>query len=111
MLIPSPPIAMAFYVLVEAVGGTPTIDVEATCRASERATAAEIGEPARANVDNCLRQEQAARDQLNKGWADYAVADKAQCVQPTSYLPSYVEWLTCLDDAKTARNLAPAGMR
>ena len=46
-----------------------------------------------------MASEQKAREQLVKDWAQYAAADKSRCVQSGSkvYLPSYIEWLTCLE--------------
>ena len=51
---------------------------------------------AQRDVDVCLSSEQAAREQIIKDWATYSSAERTQCVQPSVYLPSYVEWLTCL---------------
>ena len=49
------------------------------------------------DLTGCLSSEQAAREQLTKQWATYSPTEKAQCVQPSVYLPSYIEWLTCLE--------------
>ena len=49
------------------------------------------------DLDVCLSSEQAAREQIVKDWATFSAADKTQCVQPSVYLPSYIEWLTCLE--------------
>jgi hypothetical protein len=38
-----------------------------------------------------------ARDQLVKDWAAFSAPVKATCVKPTEYLPSYVEWQSCLE--------------
>ena len=45
----------------------------------------------------CLMDEQAARDQLVKDWANYPAIAKTRCVQPKEYLPGYVEWQACLE--------------
>jgi hypothetical protein len=74
-------------------GGLPRIDIEKMCRASEGAL---FGDNS-ANLDICLGDEQAAHEQLVKGWATFLATDKVHCVQPAEYLPSYVEWLTCLE--------------
>jgi hypothetical protein len=44
--------------------------------------------------------EQAARDQIVKDWATYPAIAKERCVQPSEYLPGYVEWQTCLEMTK-----------
>jgi hypothetical protein len=50
-----------------------------------------------------VSDEQAARDQLQKDWASFPASDKARCIQPKEYLPSYVEWLTCLEMTRDVR--------
>jgi hypothetical protein len=74
-------------------GGLPTIDIERMCRASEMVPFADNT----ATVDTCLGDEQAAHAQLVKDWAMFLARDKVHCVLPAEYLPSYVEWLTCLE--------------
>ena len=56
------------------------------------------------DLEGCLSSEQAARNQIIKDWTTYSSTDKAYCVQPTVYLPSYVEWLTCLEMEKEVRS-------
>jgi hypothetical protein len=73
--------------------GLPSIDIEKMCRASEVALFGDNN----ITLDTCLGDEQAAHEQLVKGWATFAAADKVHCVLPAEYLPSYVEWLTCLE--------------
>jgi hypothetical protein len=74
-------------------GGVPSINIERMCRASEVAPFAD----STATFDNCLSGEQAAHQQLVKDWTIYSARDKVHCVLPAEYLPSYVEWLTCLE--------------
>jgi hypothetical protein len=74
-------------------GGVPSINIERICRASEVVSFADNT----ATFDICLGDEQAAHKQLVKDWEMFSVADKARCVLPAEYLPSYVEWLTCLE--------------
>jgi len=57
-------------------------------------------------MDACIADEQGARDELVKDWAQFSGASKTQCVHASSdYLPSYVEVLTCLSMAKAAKGL------
>lgn len=90
----------------------PTVDIEQTCRRAADAMVSLLGSgTARNDFDICLSSEQAAREQLSKDWADFSAADKAQCLQPRVYLPSYVEWQTCMQmerDVRTLRGNAPA---
>jgi hypothetical protein len=55
------------------------------------------------DVNACLDSEQKARDQLVKDLATYSSAYKAQCMRTDVYLPSYVEWLTCLEMERDVR--------
>jgi hypothetical protein len=67
------------------------------------------GSTAGNDLDICVRGEEAARQQLTKDWGTYKAADKTLCVQPKVYLPSYMEWLTCLEmerDVTKARGMA-----
>jgi hypothetical protein len=90
-------------------GGLPKLDIEFACRSSEQAVSAVVS----VSTDiykSCLDDENDARNQLNKDWAKFPASDKAQCIQPKVYLPSYVEWLTCLEltrDVKTMRKGRP----
>jgi hypothetical protein len=73
--------------------GVPSINIERMCRASEVVSFADNT----ATFDTCLDDEHAAHKQLVKDWATFAATDKVHCVLPAEYLPSYVEWLTCLE--------------
>jgi hypothetical protein len=82
--------------LLTAVADVPTIDVEKTCRAAASVTSSVT---IQRDVEICASSEQKAREQMVKDWPQYAAGDKVRCVQagPKVYLPSYVEWLTCLE--------------
>ena len=90
----------------------PTVDIEQTCHNAADAMVSLLGSStARNDFDICLSSEQAAREQLTKDWAGFSAADKAQCLQPGVYLPSYVEWQTCMQmerDVCTLRGNTPA---
>ena len=85
------------HVLAAEAGGPPKVDIGATCRASENDLKRLFGNDTMVTYDGCLNQENSAFDQLVKDWSSYPAADKAQCVQTQGYMPSYVEWLTCLE--------------
>ena len=61
------------------------------------------GGTAQNDLDVCLSSEQTAREQLTTRWATFSSAEKAQCVQTSVYLPSYIEWLTCLEMEEAVR--------
>jgi hypothetical protein len=78
-------------------GAPPTIDIQKTCRENVNALSTILGGEIGQDMDVCLMDEQAARDQLVKDWANYPSIAKARCVQPKEYLPGYVEWQACLE--------------
>jgi hypothetical protein len=92
---------------VAAQGGVPTIDVRNTCRiAAGVMVRLMAGDSSlEKDFDVCLASEQSARDQLVKDWGTYSARDRGRCVIPQVYLPSYVEWLTCLEMERDARKM------
>jgi hypothetical protein len=102
MFVPFAPIVLAAsvvgsqLVMAAAADGLPTIDIQKTCQAAAVVTA---GPSAQTDINICMSSEEKAREQMVKDWAQYAAADKTRCVQagPKVYLPSYIEWLTCLE--------------
>ena len=57
------------------------------------------------NFELCSEVELRAREQMAKDWTTFADADRALCVQPSVFLPSYVEWLTCLEMERDVRKM------
>src|SRR5262249_22817353 len=92
-------------VLAAASGGPPRVDIEATCRASEVEVKKLFGNDTQITTSGCLMQENAALDELVKMWPTLTAADRSQCIQPRSHMPSYVEWLTCVDIQKELRRI------
>jgi hypothetical protein len=90
------PIFLGSQLVTAVANGVPTIDVQKTCRAAASVTSSTTTQR---DIDICVSSEQKAREQMVKDWSQYATGDKARCVQagPKVYLPSYVEWLTCLE--------------
>jgi hypothetical protein len=97
MLIQITPVAFGLSVLVAAADGTPIVDIGKTCQESEKAVTAIFGNATMATYAGCMTQEQAARESIVKDWAKFTTADRQICINTTGYMPSYVEWLTCLD--------------
>jgi hypothetical protein len=84
-------------------GGLPTLDFQRQCRASQNATDETISGKPIGTLQDCLKSEQAAREQLIKDWASIPASDKASCVRPAIYHPSYSEWLWCIELSRTTR--------
>jgi hypothetical protein len=89
--------------------GPPRLDIDHACRASEQAVSA-IFTVTSDIFASCKNDESDARGQLEKTWTTFPATDKARCIQIKEYLPSYVEWLTCLEmarDVKAMRKSQP----
>jgi len=103
-LLPLSVVAAGFSVIDAVAQGLPSINVETSCRASAKAVFEAIGENA-ATVEACVNQEKAARAEIMKKWDTFARADRALCINPKVYMPSYVEWLSCLETRRHLRTL------
>jgi hypothetical protein len=77
--------------------GPPTIDIEELCRGDMDAMREVFAAGDLQGMDTCVTDERAAREQLFKNWAIYPASAEAACVRPHEYLPSYVEWQTCIE--------------
>jgi hypothetical protein len=84
----------------------PHINIEETCRAAARAMVGLMGgSTTEQDVNACLDSEQKAREQIIKDQATYSSTDKGRCMRTKVYLPSYVEWLTCLEMERDVRKM------
>jgi hypothetical protein len=96
-----------------ASNGPPTLNVKPSCEAAADRTAMEQvpGSNVR-DVASCMRDENEARDQLAKEWAQFSPSDQQNCtsITKTGGIPSYVELIVCLEmirDAKGYNGTAP----
>jgi hypothetical protein len=84
----------------------PTIDIQKTCQAAAGVMVSLMGGTTTdQDINSCLDSEQKARDQIVKDLATYSSADKVQCMRTDVYLPSYVEWLTCMEMERDVRKM------
>jgi hypothetical protein len=100
--------AIGLYVLIAAGTGLPTIDIDRNCRE----TVAIFGKDSTVTLENCLKSEKEARQQILKNWAKYPAPDKRLCVNAADYNASYVQWLTCLqmeEFVRVSRRRTPKG--
>jgi hypothetical protein len=89
-----------------AAPNVPTVDIKGTCRAAAGAMVSLMGGSSlERDIEVCLSSEQTARQQLVKDWDTYSAQDRGRCIRPDVYLPSYVEWLTCLDMERDVRKM------
>jgi hypothetical protein len=82
--------------------GMPTIDIQKTCRISANVSGAASSQ---ANDDGCINSEQGARDNIVRQWTEFSTVERTLCINRKAYLPSYVEWLTCLEMQRDVRKL------
>ena len=88
----------------------PVANIQATCKAASAVTLGLTGNTDSQNdINICLDSENTARQQLAKDWSTYVPADRTECVQTGVYLPSYIEWLTCLEMNRSVRQMRQAG--
>ena len=80
-----------------AASGVATVDIAITCRTSEKALIEIFGGETQQTFGSCMTSENDARGQIVKNWSSYAAGARQRCVNMTGYMPSYVEWLTCLE--------------
>src|SRR2546430_8484197 len=84
----------------------PTIDIKKTCQVAASVMVSLMGgTTTEQDINACLDSEQKARDQIIKDLATYASAYKKQCMRTDVYIPSYVEWLTCLEMERDVRTM------
>ena len=84
----------------------PTVDIQKTCQAAAGVMVSLLGgSTTDQDVKGCLDSEQKAREQIIKDRATYSAVDKSRCMRTDVYLPSYVEWLTCLEMERDVRKM------
>ena len=108
MFLPFAPIFVGMHVLVATAtaGNVPRIDIEKTCRASEKTIKEVFGNSDMGNVfGSCMVAEKTTLEQLIKDWGTYTSEAKVRCVQPSVYMPNYTEWITCLEMERDVRRM------
>jgi len=96
------PAVLSTSLVLPIADGPPTLAVEPGCRASARA------DPMmQITVETCMAQERSAQNELRNKWATFSAVDRGHCQRLTNIggMPSYVEFLTCLEMSRDARQL------
>src|SRR5436305_2061438 len=101
-MLPLAAIFVGSHLLVSVAAGVPGVDFNKTCQ-FESMQSTDIAQ----DKDSCIRDQQSARDQLTRQWAQFPASDKSICLDMAtrSYLPGYVELLTCLEMFKFSKSL------
>jgi hypothetical protein len=102
MLISVPIIILGSHLFIVVADDVPRFDVARGCRLDN---AASSGLAEEEPLKKCMSDEQQALQQLQKQWSEFAKSDRATCTTDTTNgdTPSYVELLTCLQEAQEAR--------
>lgn len=99
-------VALTLGAAAAAQAQVPSIDIRQTCRAAASAMVLMLSSgTSERDYEQCMNSEQAARDQIGKDWATFSATDRERCVQTRVYLPSYIEWHTCLEMERDARKI------
>jgi hypothetical protein len=88
----------------------PSLNVEALCKATaDTDKAMNLAEPQ--SAANCMRDETAAKQQLDSIWqaTSIAVRNRCEAEATTGGFQSYVDLLTCIEMADTANASASTG--
>jgi len=104
---PSPVFAFVLgtQVLLVAANDPPRINAAETCRVSENELFKLFGDKTMATFESCMKQQDDAFEQIKKDWSTFTASERQHCFQPNVRLPSYVEWLTCLEIERNVREL------
>jgi len=107
MLISFPTLVLASQLIVTVADNVPNYNIEQKCKAVD-VSAFDPKASLNARIKRCADDEQAAKDQLQTQWAQFAPSNKKMCMGLTtkdSLNPSYVELLTCLQGQQPVRKL------
>jgi hypothetical protein len=84
----------------------PTLDMNPVCRGIASQSELEAGLQ-QTNFEDCVKSEQATREQMKKEWSTFSTADKTHCVAlaKTGGESSYTELITCMEMSRDVRQL------
>jgi hypothetical protein len=90
------------HLVVAVADQVPTFDIARSCKLDTAATAGDSVQ----SLNNCVDDENRARQQLGRQWSKFSAASKAQCIPLESIGgdPSYVSLLTCLQMDRWAKD-------
>jgi uncharacterized protein YecT (DUF1311 family) len=106
MLIPFSMIVLGTQLVITVADGVPKFNIERECRV-DSTSAYDLNAGLNETIKRCVADERQALSQLQTQWTKFRSSDRSQCTQETDIggPPSYVDLLTCLQDAKLARKL------
>ena len=105
MAMPFISLLAAATLIVAVADGPPRANIEVTCRTSEREIRKLFGDATSVNFESCMKQQNDAFEKLRTDWETYPPGGTSRCVQTGAYMPSYVEWLACLETERDLRRI------
>jgi hypothetical protein len=105
-------IVLSSQLVVAVADHPPTFDIARGCKV-DSASAFDPTAGMNATIKRCMDDELRAKDQLETQWLGFVNSDRITCTTETvgetadagATPPSYVELLTCVQDAQSARKL------
>jgi hypothetical protein len=108
MLLSFSTLVLASQLFMAVADVIPKFDIARGCRADNTDTSG-LGVGLDESTKGCIHDEQAARDQLQAQWSQFAPTDRAMCTTNATDVsgapPSYVDLLTCLQGQQLARKM------
>jgi hypothetical protein len=106
MLLHFSTLVLASQLLMAVADDVPKFNIERGCRADNTNTSG-LSAGLDESTKGCIHDEQAARDQLQAQWSQFAPSDRAMCTSNETDVPgappSYVDLLTCLQGQQLAK--------
>jgi hypothetical protein len=99
MLISVPIMILGSHLAITVADNVPKFNIERGCRVDNTASSGLAEEQ---SLKKCLSDEQQALQQLQTEWSQFSASDRKTCTAATNTddMPSYVELLTCLEEAQ-----------
>ena len=112
MLFPVSTMILASQLVIAVADDVPKFDIGRGCKI-DSAAAFDPNAGMSGTIKRCMDDEQKAKDQLETRWLGFVNSDRITCTTETvgekadagATPPSYVELLTCVQDAQLARKL------
>jgi hypothetical protein len=93
--------------LIALAAAIPNVDPHKICQSARLYS---MGGDEKSAYNSCVREEQAARDQIRQKWAQFSADARDTCSAPGAVSISYVEVLTCLE-MESGANFSGASAR
>jgi hypothetical protein len=108
MWLPFSTLVLASQLFMTVADDIPKFDIARGCRADNTNTSG-LSQGLDETTKSCVHDEQAARDQLQAQWSQFAPSDRTMCTANETDVPgsppSYVDLLTCLQGQQLARKM------